>query len=123
MAFAARNAVPSYATQHTFTNAPEAALTLLWLAIRNITIKWGSATHFLKAAMQQFAILYEERFTDPHLSTLSHIENRQKNDSLQLPEPKKSDSRRTAAPPLTPSIRGCLRCRLHTLQNSKLSFA
>ena len=44
----------------------EAALKLLWLAIRNITIKWGSATHFWKAAMQQFAILYEERFTDAY---------------------------------------------------------
>ena len=41
----------------------EAAIKLLWLAIRNITVKWGQATHHWSAAMQQFAILYEERFT------------------------------------------------------------
>lgn len=44
----------------------EAALKLLWLAIRNITIKWGCATHYWTAAMQQFAILYEDRFTHAH---------------------------------------------------------
>ncbi|AHG63805.1 IS256 family transposase [Advenella mimigardefordensis] len=44
----------------------DAALKLLWLAIRNITIKWGSSTHYWKSAMQQFAILYEERFTDAY---------------------------------------------------------
>lgn len=31
--------------------ANEAALKLLWLAIRNITITWGRATHFWTAAM------------------------------------------------------------------------
>ncbi|MCY0857383.1 IS256 family transposase [Cupriavidus sp. D39] len=41
----------------------EAATKLLWLALRNITGKWGSATHDWKAAMNQFAILYEDRFT------------------------------------------------------------
>lgn len=40
----------------------EAAIKLLWLAIRNISTKWGSSTHYWKAAMQQFAILYEDRF-------------------------------------------------------------
>ena len=44
----------------------EAATKLLWLALRNITCKWGSATHDWKAAMNQFAILYEDRFTQPH---------------------------------------------------------
>lgn len=44
----------------------ESATKLLWLAIRNITVKWGSATHHWTAAMQQFAILYEERFTQAY---------------------------------------------------------
>ena len=41
----------------------EAATKLLWLALRNITVKWGSSTHDWKAAMNQFAVLYEHRFT------------------------------------------------------------
>lgn len=54
----------------------EAALKLLWLALRNITVKWGQATHYWKAAMRQFAILYEERFTNAlaHLSSESQNE-------------------------------------------------
>jgi len=44
----------------------EAATKLLWLALRNITGKWGSATHDWKAAMNQFAMIYEERFTKPY---------------------------------------------------------
>ncbi|SOY85143.1 protein of unknown function [Cupriavidus taiwanensis] len=44
----------------------EAATKLLWLALRNITGKWGSSTHDWQAAMNQFAILYEERFIHPH---------------------------------------------------------
>jgi transposase-like protein len=43
----------------------EAAIKLLWLAIRNITLQWGTPTHYWTAAMRQFAILYEERFTRP----------------------------------------------------------
>lgn len=43
----------------------EAATKLIWLALRNITSGWGKATHDWKAAMNQFAILYEDRFTDP----------------------------------------------------------
>lgn len=39
------------------------AIKLLWLAIRNITVKWGKATHHWTAALQQFATLYQERFT------------------------------------------------------------
>jgi transposase-like protein len=41
----------------------DAATKLLWLAIRNITVSWGQATHNWTAAMQQFAVLYEDRFT------------------------------------------------------------
>lgn len=44
----------------------EGATKLLWLVLRNITCKWGSATHDRKAAMNQFEILYEDRFTQPH---------------------------------------------------------
>jgi putative transposase len=45
----------------------DAATKLLWLALRNITAGWGRATHDWRAAMNQFAILYEERFTRSHL--------------------------------------------------------
>jgi len=41
----------------------EAATKLIWLALRNITADWGRAAKDWKAAMNQFAILYEERFT------------------------------------------------------------
>lgn len=41
----------------------DAASKLIWLALRNITADWGSAAHHWKAAMNQFAILYAERFT------------------------------------------------------------
>ncbi len=41
----------------------EAATKLLWLALRNITADWSHAAHDWKAAMNQFAILYEDRFT------------------------------------------------------------
>ena len=41
----------------------EAATKLIWLALRNITADWGRAAHNWKEAMNQFAILYEERFT------------------------------------------------------------
>ncbi|MGE8671366.1 MAG: IS256 family transposase [Achromobacter mucicolens] len=44
----------------------EAATKLLWLVLRNVTDGWGSATHDWKAAMNQFAIIYAERFTDPY---------------------------------------------------------
>jgi putative transposase len=43
----------------------EAATKLIWLALRNITAGWGYAAHDWKAAMNQFAILYEERFFRP----------------------------------------------------------
>ena len=41
----------------------DAATKLIWLALRNITADWGRAAHDWKAAMNQFAILYEDRFT------------------------------------------------------------
>jgi transposase-like protein len=40
----------------------EAATKLIWLALRNITAEWSKAAHHWKAAMNQFAILYEDRF-------------------------------------------------------------
>jgi putative transposase len=43
----------------------EAATKLIWLALRNITKDWGKVVHNWKAAMNQFAILYEDRFTQP----------------------------------------------------------
>ncbi len=41
----------------------EAATKLIWLALRNITAEWSRATREWKAAMNQFAIIYEDRFT------------------------------------------------------------
>lgn len=41
----------------------DAAGKLIWLALRNITADWGKAVHNWKEAMNQFAILYAERFT------------------------------------------------------------
>ena len=41
----------------------EAATKLIWLALRNITANWARASPHWKAAMNQFAILYKERFT------------------------------------------------------------
>ena len=43
----------------------DAATKLIWLALRNITADSGRAAHNWKEAMNQFAILYEERF-EPH---------------------------------------------------------
>jgi putative transposase len=43
----------------------EAATKLIWLALRNITVKWQRGAHHWRAAMNQFAILYEGRFTKP----------------------------------------------------------
>ena len=41
----------------------DAAAKLIWLALRNITAKWSHAAHDWKEAMNQFAILYQDRFT------------------------------------------------------------
>lgn len=43
----------------------EAATKLIWLALRNITAKWQRGAIYWRAAMNQFAILYESRFTKP----------------------------------------------------------
>jgi putative transposase len=44
----------------------DAASKLIWLALRNITADWGRAAKEWREAMNQFAILYEERFTAAH---------------------------------------------------------
>jgi transposase-like protein len=41
----------------------DAATKLIWLAVRNITAEWRRPVHRWRAAMNQFAILYEDRFT------------------------------------------------------------
>jgi putative transposase len=43
----------------------EAATKLIWLALRNITAKWARGGIHWKSAMNQFAILYADRFTTP----------------------------------------------------------
>ena len=43
----------------------DAATKLMWLALRNITADWGRAAREWHEAMNQFAILYDERFTLP----------------------------------------------------------
>jgi transposase-like protein len=40
----------------------DAAAKLIWLALRNITAHWGHPASDWKVAMNQFAILYAERF-------------------------------------------------------------
>jgi len=41
----------------------DAASKLIWLALRNITADWGRPARDWKVAMNQFAILYEDRFS------------------------------------------------------------
>jgi putative transposase len=41
----------------------EAATKLIWLALRNITAKWARMSQYWRPAMNQFAILYEGRFS------------------------------------------------------------
>jgi putative transposase len=41
----------------------EAATKLIWLALRNITARWERTTYYWRPAMNQFAILYEGRFS------------------------------------------------------------
>jgi len=43
----------------------EAATKLIWLALRNITAAWSRAAPAWRSAMNQFAILYEDRFLAP----------------------------------------------------------
>lgn len=40
------------------------ATTRIWLALRNFTADWGRACKDWKEAMNQAAILYEDRFTN-----------------------------------------------------------
>lgn len=42
----------------------KAAIKLLWLALRNVLAKPSQSVHTWKAAMNQFAILFGERFTE-----------------------------------------------------------
>jgi transposase-like protein len=44
----------------------DAATKLIWLALRNITAKWDRGAMHWKLAMNQFAILYPDRFTRSH---------------------------------------------------------
>ena len=44
----------------------DSASKLIWLALRNITSDWSRAAHNWKAAMNQFAIIYQDRFTRQH---------------------------------------------------------
>jgi putative transposase len=41
----------------------EAAIKLIWPALRNIPADWSPAAHDWKEAMNQFALLYADRFT------------------------------------------------------------
>ena len=41
----------------------DAATKLIWLSLRNITADWGRAAKEGREAMNQFAVLYDERFT------------------------------------------------------------
>jgi len=41
----------------------EAATKLIWLALRNVMARWSRPAPTWKSAMNQFAILYHERFT------------------------------------------------------------
>lgn len=43
----------------------DAATKLIWLGLRNITANWGKPAHDWKSAMNQFAILYGDRFIRP----------------------------------------------------------
>jgi hypothetical protein len=46
----------------------EAATPLIWLALRNITSAWSRTAPAWRPAMNQFAILYEDRFLAPQAS-------------------------------------------------------
>lgn len=41
----------------------EAAMKVIWPALRNVTARWVKAANHWHLAMNQFAILYEDRFT------------------------------------------------------------
>ncbi len=50
-------------TRGHFPSDVQAAVLLIWLALRNITADWGRAANHWKSAMNQLVILYEDRFT------------------------------------------------------------
>jgi transposase-like protein len=54
-----------YGSRHSTSGVPQCrwASKLIWLALRNITADWSRAAKEWKLAMNQFAILFEERFT------------------------------------------------------------
>lgn len=54
----------------------EAATKLIWFALRNITADWGRAAKDWKAAMNQFAILYADRFVRPSVRLSTRLEHR-----------------------------------------------
>lgn len=43
----------------------DAATKLIWLVLRNITQDWGRAANHWRSTMNQFAILYGDRVTQP----------------------------------------------------------
>ena len=43
----------------------DAATKLIWLELRDITDNWSRAAHDWRTAMNQFAILYADRFVRP----------------------------------------------------------
>lgn len=49
-----------------FPNDDEAAIKLLWLALRNVLAKTARSAFDWKPAMNQFAILFGDRFTQAH---------------------------------------------------------
>eukprot|EP01022_Parablepharisma_sp_SALTPOND_P004200 TRINITY_DN118_c0_g1_i2.p2 TRINITY_DN118_c0_g1~~TRINITY_DN118_c0_g1_i2.p2 ORF type:complete len:404 (-),score=41.75 TRINITY_DN118_c0_g1_i2:1443-2654(-) len=53
----------------------EAATKLIWLALRNITAAWSRSAHDWKTAMNQFAILYADRFVLPAVQILTRLEH------------------------------------------------
>ena len=55
--------VPKILTTRGHFPNDDAATKLIWLALRNITASWGKAANSWHVAMNQFAILYEDRFT------------------------------------------------------------
>jgi len=54
-------------TRGHFPNDDAAATKLIWLASRNITASWSRSAHDWKTAMNQFAILYADRFVQTAL--------------------------------------------------------
>lgn len=56
------HACARYSKLESTSPSDEAATKLIWLALRNIIADWARASRHWKAAINQFAILYEERF-------------------------------------------------------------